>query len=55
MALCIVGHLRVEAGHDLIGHINDRDGETLGKQVFGRLKADEAAADNHGLLRGVGL
>ena len=56
VALDVAGHLPIQhAGEDLGGHFHHGDGNAPVKEVLRQLQADEAAADDHGLLHAVGL
>ena len=43
-------HLRVEAGHNLLCHVDDGDRQTLFHQVFCHLQSDETASCDYGTL-----
>ena len=45
------GAFRIERGHDLIEHLDQRHFEPAVDQVFRHLEADESAADHHRTLR----
>ena len=51
VALDEAGAFRIERGHDLIEHLDDRHFETAMDQVFRHLEADVSAADHHRALR----
>ena len=56
VALDIPRHLRVQhAGENLRGCLHHGDGHAPVKEVLRQLQADEAAADDHGLLHAVGV
>ena len=48
-----IRHLRVEARHDLRGHIDQRHGQPLFQKILRHLQTNETAANNHGTLHTV--
>ena len=47
----LAGHIPVEGRQHLLAALQQRDFDARLHEVFGRLEADESAADDHGALR----
>ena len=49
MLVHLRGHFVVQGGHDLLGHLHDRDKDATVMKVFRHLQSDEAGSDNKSL------